>query len=174
MENSKYHPGAVSILIINEEQFNAVVTANRQDFQHVLHRDITDGYQLLTEAKNSSLINDVLKGHEALIGIVLGYGRDNSWAFLKGVEKREPLGWVWDETNDWKPGKIRTRLAAITIKDCLSIESIPSFAGYPDSEESLALKQDYLLTQQKVIDYYKDKDFLEATLSLLAGYRLSE
>jgi hypothetical protein len=52
----------------------------------------------------------------------------------------------------------------------LSHCSCPSFAGDPNSEESLALKTEYLLTKQKVLDYYKNKDFLEATLSLLAGY----
>ena len=59
----------------------------------------------------------------------------------------------------------------ITLTDYyLSLYSCPSFAGDPNSEESLALKTEYLLTKQKVMDYYKGKDFLEATLSLLAGY----
>jgi hypothetical protein len=104
------------------------------------------------------------------MGIVLGYGRDNSWGFLKSVEKKEPLGCVWDEVNTKYEG-IRTRLGAIDIEGCLALESCPSFAGIPDSEESLMLKKEYLLTRQKVIDYYKGKDFLEATLSLLAGFR---
>ncbi len=30
------------------------------------------------------------------------------------------------------------------------------------------------VTKEKVINYYKGKDFLEATLSLLAGYRPEE
>ena len=170
-ESPKCHPGQVSILIVNEERFNHVVNNYKQDFQDVLNREIVDGFQLLREAKNLSLMNEVLEGHQALMGIVLGYGRDNSWEFLKRAEKRDPLGCVWDEMNDQKHGDIRIRLGAIDIESHLALESCPSFAGNPNSEESLMLKKDYLLTKQKVINYYKDKDFLEATLSLLAGFR---
>lgn len=170
-ENSKRHSGWVSILLINEQRFNDVVKNHRQDFQNVLQREITDGFQLLQEAKNRSLMSEILQGHQALLGIVLGYGRDNSWGFLKGCEKRDPLGWVWDEKNEHKPGEIQACSTATDIESYLQIQSLPSFAGNPHSEESLALKKDYLLTQQKVIHYYKDKDFLEATLSLLAGFR---
>lgn len=171
VESSKCDPGRVSILIVNEERFNHVVNNNKQDFQDVLNREIADGFQLLSEAKDHSLMNEVLEGHQALLGIVLGYGRDNSWEFLKRSEKRDPLGCVWDEMNDQRSRGIRTRLGAIDIEGCLSLESCPTFAGNPNSEESLLLKRDYLLTKQKVINYYKDKDFLEATLSLLAGFR---
>jgi hypothetical protein len=156
---------------VNEAQFNVVVKNNKQDFRDVLHRELLDGSQLLTEANHTSLMDDVLQGHQALIGIVLGYGRDNSWAFLKGVEKRTPISGIWDDTTASIPGEIRTRLGAVTIEECLAIESRPSFAGDPHSEESVALKTDYLLTEQRVIDYYQGKDFLEATLSLLAGFR---
>ncbi len=170
-EAPKCYPGSISILIVNEEQFNAVVNNNKQDFQDVLDREIVDGVQLLNEAKNRSLMNEVLKGHQALLGIVLGYGRDNSWGFLTSCEKRDPLGWVWDETNEHRPGEIRFRFGGRNTEECLDLESCPSFAGHPHSTESMTLKRDYLLTKQKVIDYYKGKDFLEATLSLLAGYR---
>lgn len=170
-ESSRRHPGSVSILIVNEEQFNRVVNDYKQDFQDVLHREITDGFQLLKEAQNSSLIDDVLQGHQALIGIVLGYGRDNSWEFLARSEKREPLGWVWDEVSNQKQQGVRVRRGGANTEECLLLESCPSFAGNPHSEESLVLKKDYLLTQQQVINYYKNKDFLEATLSLLAGFR---
>lgn len=170
-ESPKSDPMYVSILIVNEERFNHIVNNYKQDFQNVLNRQIADGLQLLKEAKNSSLMNEVLEGHQALLGIVLGYGRDNSWEFLKGIEKREPLRCVWDEINAPKHVGIRTRLGATDIEGCLALESCPSFAGNPGSEESLMLKKDYLLTKQKVINYYKDKDFLEATLSLLAGFR---
>ncbi len=170
-ETPKCYPGYVSILLVNEEQFNAVVNNNKKDFQEILHREIVNGFQLLKERKNRSLMNEILEGHQALLGIVLGYGRDNSWEFLRRSEKRDPLGSVWDETNHRKLGEIRTRVASEDINSCLLFRSCPSFAGNPNTEESLTLKKEYLLTQQKVIDYYKGQDFLEATLSLLAGFR---
>lgn len=162
-ENSKCHPGSGSVLIVNPERFNAVVNENKEDFQNVLHREVVDGFQLLREARKGSLMDDVLEGHQALIGIVLGYGRDNSWAFLEGAIKRQPIGWVWEDSASDEV------IGGIDIESCLA--SCPSFAGYPGTEESLALKKDYLQTQEKIINYYKGKDFLEATLSLLAGFR---
>lgn len=170
-ESSKRHPESVSILIINEEQFNHIVNSNKQDFQNVLQREIVDGFQLLRESMDRSLMNEVLEGHQALMGIVLGYGRNNSWAFLEKSKKHEPLGWVWEETNEEKSEEILQYTSSTDIENCIAPQSLPSFAGIPNTEESMALKREYLLTKQKVIDYYKDKDFLEATLSLLAGFR---
>jgi hypothetical protein len=56
-----------------------------------------DGFQLIREAKNCSLMNEVLEGHQALIGIVLGYGRDNAWKFFEGCKNHTAMGWVWGE-----------------------------------------------------------------------------
>ncbi len=169
VESLNCYPGWSSILIVNEDRFNDVVNQNKRDFQEILQREIVDGYTLLGEAKNRSFTDDLLKGHQGLIGIVLGYGRDNSWLFLEGCKNRTPIGWVWGEEKNY------FTLAApepnATMADYyLTLYSCPSFSGDPNSAESLALKAEYLLTKQKVIDYYKDKDFLEATLSLLAGY----
>ena len=168
-ESPKCYPGLISILIVNKDRFNDVVYINKRDFQEVLCREIEDGFQLIREAKNHSLINEVLEGHQGLIGIVLGYGRDNSWQFLEGCKNRTPIGWVWGEEDDsFVEESIRSD---ITLTDYyLSLYSCPSFAGDPNSAESLALKIEYISTKQKVMDYYKNKDFLEATLSLLAGY----
>jgi len=172
-ETSKCYPSSISILMLDEERFNAVVQKNKKDFEDVLHREIEDGFQLLREAKDCSLMHEVLEGHQALIGIVLGYGRENSWQFLEKSEKQVPLGWVWNEWDYWGE-KDRLSQYCSSTEHNLSLYSCPSFAGNPSSEESLALKKDYLQTKQKVLDYYKGKDFLEATLSLLAGFRLEE
>lgn len=167
VENSKSHPGWVSILIVNKDQFNAIVNKNKSDFQEVLSREIVDGFQLIREAKNRSLINEILKGHQGLIGIVLGYGRDNSWKFLEGCKNRTAIGCVWEE--DESAEESIESNANLTDYYLLHY-SCPSFAGDAKSAESLALKEEYIYTKQKVIEYYKGKDFLEATLSLLAGY----
>jgi hypothetical protein len=166
-EHPRVHPGSVSILIVNEDNFNEAVKNNKQDFEKVLRREIKDGSQLLIEAKNRSLMNEVLEGHQALLGIALGYGRENSWNFFEGCKKRIPIGCVWGEDDPviYEDSEIST------TDFYLSAYSCPSFAGNPNSLESLVLKEDYLQTKKKVLNYYAGKDFLEATLSLLAGYR---
>jgi hypothetical protein len=166
-ERPKCRPGLTSILIINEDRFNDVVNKNKKDFQEVLCQEIVDGFQLIREANTRSLMNEVLEGHQGLIGIVLGYGRDNSWQFLEGCKNRTAVGCVWEEEDD----SIEESIESDNLTDYyLSHYSCPSFAGDPNSAESLTLKTEYTLAKQKIVDYYKDKDFLEATLSLLAGY----
>lgn len=167
-ESSEYRPGYISILLVNEEQFKIIVDTYKKDFEEVIQKKFTNGLQLLEEAKSRSLMHNVLKGHQALIGIVLGYGRNNSWKFLEvSCRNRKPLGCVWEE--DFSFADELPEGMSLT-EYYLSHCSCPSFSGDPNSEESLALKSEYLLTKQKVLDYYKDKDFLEATLSLLAGH----
>lgn len=167
-ESPKCYPGSTSILIVNEARFNDVVNKNKSDFQEVLCREVEDGFQLLRETKSRSLMNDILEGHQALLGIVLGYGRDNSWKFLEGCNNRTPIGWVWGEESNYF---VEESLPSDAVTDYyLYLYSCPSFSGDPNSEESVALKTEYRLTRQKVLNYYKGKDFLEATLSLLAGY----
>jgi len=165
------YPGSVSIFILNEQSFINIINENKEDFQDVLKREIIDPVQLLKEARETSLIDTVLQEHQALIGIVLGYGRNNSWEFHKRSQKMKRFYDVWNETEDQQHESIQTRRGATDIEDCLLLESCPSFAGYPNSDESIALKKEYLLTQREIVDYYKNKDFLEATLSLLAGFR---
>lgn len=159
------HPGFSSILLVNEQAFNAAVDKNKEDFQQVLKSEPIDGKTLLRLAKNHPLMGEVLQGHQALLGIVLGYGRNNSWEFLERSKVRNPLDCVWGEIDE------DNAIPEDTTTAYLSLYSCPSFAGDPDTEESLSLKKEYLLTKEKVLSYYKDKDFLEATLSLLAGYR---
>jgi len=168
-ESPKCHPGLISILIVNEDRFNDVVNKHKKDFQEVLCREIVDGFQLIREAKHRSLMNEILEGHQGLIGIVLGYGRDNAWQFLEGCKNRTAIGCVWtEEYSSFVEDAIGSN---DTLTDYyLSHYSCPSFAGDPNSVESLILKTEYISTRQKIIDYYKDKDFLEATLSLLAGH----
>lgn len=173
LESPKNFSGSMSILLINEERFNSIIQENKKDFEDVLHRKIKDGSELFKETKNYSLMNDVLGGHQALMGIVLGYGRENSWKFLEKSEQKEPLGWVWSEAEYWSEQENTCEYSS-SAEHNLFLYSCPSFAGIPTSEESLALKNDYLKTKKKVLEYYKDKDFLEATLSLLAGFRPEE
>ena len=169
IEHPKCHPDVTSILIINMDKFDAVVNENKVDFQEVLGREITSGLQLFNEARGLSLINEVLEGHQALLGIVLGYGRDNSWQFHEGCKSHTAIGCVWgDEENFMDEESFSSDLK--TTDYYLLRYSCPSFAGDPDSDESQALKAEYLFARQTLVEYYREKDFLEATLSLLAGH----
>ena len=168
-EKSERHPGSVSILIANRDHFNTVMRQNKTHFETALNRPITAGDQLLQETRTHSLMDGVLKGHQALLGIVLGYGTENSWKFHESCITRRFLGCVWGEP--YPEANLEIDPDTTYTELLMTLYSCPSFTGDPDSEESKALKKSYLKTKQDVLEYYKGKDFLEATLSLLAGYR---
>lgn len=161
-------PNYVSILIVNNKRFKEVVAEYRKDFEMVLHRKMIDGATLLQEAKYKPLISTILKNHQALIGILLGYGRENSWQFFKSCENRQKPGWVWNDGS--YPKSVDMPANAKPVETLLSLYSCPSFAGDPFSKESLELKREYLFTREKILNYYKGRDFLEATLTLIASF----
>jgi|GEM_PF-6812244 hypothetical protein len=119
-----------------------------------------------------------LQKHDALIGIALGYGKKNAWLYHNkfydyanwtleqklDVSNKLPL--IWDrEVIEKQAKKIWFKslmFQSLTAEDI----GIPSFVGDPFSEESLQLKQDYLLARKKIIQYYKNRNFLEASLNL--------
>lgn len=158
----------ISIILVNEKIFDEIIIKNKKDFQVALNREEINGSQLLEEAKHTNFINKILKNHQALIGILLGYGRDNSWKFWEACEKHQKLQCVWaDDNYPYLPPE--DTLKKNDIEESFYY-SCPSFAGDPSSKKSLALKKDYFSTREKICCFYKNKDFLEATLSLLAGY----
>jgi hypothetical protein len=50
----------------------------------------------------------------------------------------------------------------------------PTFMADINTEETKQLKLEYLQTREKILDFYKGKNFLEATLELLADRKSSE
>jgi len=170
IEHEEGHPNYSSIFIVNESNLERVFQACKKDFDVVLGGHIETGAQLLSEAKHQSWFAGVLQEHQALMGIVLGYGPDNSWMFWKSCNERRPAGWAWTE-DKYHEESLKRDPSIPTFYYDLSRVSCPSFAGDPHSAESLALQEEYLATKRLLLRYYKDKDPLSASLSLLAGFR---
>ncbi|MES2272914.1 MAG: hypothetical protein V4487_01835 [Chlamydiota bacterium] len=162
----------IYMTIVDKAHFDRVVRENMQDFQIVLGRKIIDSQVLLNEALLSPFLCEVLKNHDGLIGTVLGYGRENAWAFYNRDEAKEGfLG------SAWEPELLDEMIVRLSKKDWsfeawdLSDLYFPSFAADPESDETKKLKQLYREDREKIVRYYKGKDFVEATLRLLNGNR---
>jgi hypothetical protein len=168
-EDSQRHPGAVSIFLVHKQSFDKVIIEHKTLFQDLLDRQITDSSDLLNEAKYIPFEDEILKGNQVLLGIVLGYGQNNAEMFVESCKTLTPTSWVWSE-EEW--GEIWAGVpTGMTKTDYyLNQYSCPSFAGDPVSEESMELKKRYLEAKEQILDYYQGKDILEATLSLLAGF----
>jgi len=159
-EVSPFLDAARVILIVNKEKAKQLLAQQQEDFRKVLQKEQVGLDDLLHELP---LLTKSLNNHEALIGMLLGYGRGNAWLFYnrQAGDFYDPL---WDEKTSKKEAE---KLSYFGKKNMASRLMYPSFIANPDSEETQYLKEEYLATWQTIIDYYQDKDFLEATLSLL-------
>lgn len=144
------------IILASRKQLERVIQENREDFV-IFHSQ-----------EPKTLFNETLRSHAGLLGILLGYGRTNSWLFYKNNHVvLKPV--FSDEINQL----FKTKRAAINFTfgwpnvEMTEILMFPNFMADTKTEETKRLKSDYLRTRKKILDYYKDKDFLEATLQLL-------
>jgi|GEM_PF-1136218 len=161
----------VAILLINKVTMREVVEKYKHDFQNVLVRKNISYTKLLQEAQDKPFLQEVLQNHDGLIGTVFGFGRENAWLFAERKnEDNTPLSALWSDEIE-KSWKNRPTFAwnwfGVCSDEISSNLGYPSFLADPDSQETQELKEQFLQTRQKIIDYYKDKKFFEATLSIL-------
>lgn len=164
---------SIAIFLINKQKFHETVFKYLQDFKIILNRDNLNSEELLTEATKKSLFKDIFKNHEGLIGTVFGFGRNNAWLFEeKEKGKTVPLKAIWGEESEEHQFMMNRPdfawyyfgICSEKIEDCISY---PSFMVDPNTEETQNLKKLFHETRNKIIAYYKGKDFLEATLAIL-------
>ena len=146
-EMSASCPHANDILVINCELFCKVVNENRDDFEKVLERTVT-GEQLLEEAKRWPLRSVLLKGNEALLGIILGFGKNNSWRFAKR-ENMKKFG-LFPKKED-QTGKVR----------------LPIFRADWEDPETHQLRDRYVKCREKIQTTFLDRDPLDEVINIL-------
>lgn len=162
---------STSILMVHKERLREMIDAHIADFQTVLNRKTVTCEQLLLEARNKPFLKEVLKDHDGLIGTLFGYGRNNAWLFEERNQgKKVPLVSMWGEevyvffknrpTPNWL-------IYGFDSEDLSENLNYPCFLANPDSLETQELKRKFLDTREKILNYYKNKDFLETTLGLL-------
>jgi hypothetical protein len=177
-------PIDVTFLFINRKNFIQIVERYADTFKCILNREVT-GEDLLKEGATKSLLSEVLANHDELIGMLLGFGRENAHLYhlrsqLTSAKEKTDFnekfhyGYPWEKEeeelneNFESVGWISAYITGGHLKN-LDLITLPGFCAVVDHPETLHLKQDYLKTREKIIDYYKDKDFLEATLTMLTS-----
>ena len=98
-ENSRHQSTHLCLCFVDKVLISQTIKQYELDFAKVLKLDTVDPEALLQEALQKDLFNDVLKENHALLGILLGFGRENSWFFQNQVDRQpfEPNPLVWDE-----------------------------------------------------------------------------
>ncbi len=153
------------IALINKQAFVKKVNQHLDDFRVLLNREIS-GERLIQSENLNHVFN-----HHGLLGTLLGFGRDNAFLYhnesglrtsqeKKLFREQNHFEFVWD--------KEEVRLTLDLANGLHSID-LPCFVADATSTETQALKMKYLAERTKIIDYYKNKDFLDATLRLLVS-----
>lgn len=147
VEEKRPDRSSTVVHMINRELFCKVVDMHRSDFEDVLGRKIT-GEQLFEEAKHRLLFSDLLQNHHGLLGILLGFGRNNAWDFSQ--KKTSWLGIF--------PKK----------EDEIEEVSLPVFRADWKNPETILLRESYLKNREKIRSTYANSNVLDRTLEILA------
>jgi len=177
-------PSDTTFFFINKKNFIQTVESCKDSFKRILNREVT-GEQLLKEGTYKPLLSEVLADNDELMGILFGFGLENARLFhqksLLASEKEQAdfcerfhLGDPWKKENEELDKKldsigwISAYFTGSHLKN-LDLITLPGFHAIIDHPETLRLRQHYLETRQKIIEHYKNKDFLETTLRMLTS-----
>lgn len=162
------------IVIINKHLFLKTVKANIDDFERVLKRKVSLE-ELWKQVLEKPLFSEVLKSHDGLIGTVLGYGRNNSFEFHKKSFLNQPsiLKNPWENCSTYEQNNKDIQKISFfnqfsgNFSQDLRLTFLPGFMAIIDSSETNQILKKYLICREKMLNFYKDKNFLETTLKLL-------
>lgn len=156
-EESPWIENGVVILLANREILSKTYERFKDDF----HRLGT--YVDLSQVDSNPLLKKQLKSHEALIGIILGYGRENAWLFhSSSQQQKRELPPLWEQ--EIKEGLLN-QFQGKTIAEQLGY---PQFIAHLTSDETKMLKEDYRQVREMILQTYEGKDFLETTLTCIS------
>lgn len=154
------------------ENVEFIVVANKVFIEQIYQENQKD-FNLLAKFSAETvdpkiLFRESLRFHEGLLGALLGYGRNNGELFHKN--ERDLLKPMFQDECEQL---FKNKKAAFHFTlgwPHVPMEKIlmyPAFMANPTTKETEQLRQNYLETREKILSFYKNKDFLEATLSAL-------
>lgn len=174
----------VNSLFINKESFLKKVQQNTEIFESLLERDV-NGEELLKEGIGKPLLSEVLCDSKVLAGILFGFGKNNALLFNQRAQltskeeriifcKNHHFGDLWVKEFEgldekWKEiGRVSAYVTGDHLRN-LELIMFPGFYAVLDDPETFQIKDHFLQTRKKIIDFYKNRDFLEATLQELTS-----
>ncbi|MES2344394.1 MAG: hypothetical protein V4494_00445 [Chlamydiota bacterium] len=169
-----------AIVLINKAAFLNTVAQYQEDFKRVLGGNISP-LGLLDQCENQEF-STAIHQHEALIGILLGFGRNNSFRFERLTQisefgqdhqlhliepppaPRQGFISIEEEFLDLK----KRHQSLISDADvAIYALCLPAFASDPDDRETEYLKNNYSRQRKEILKRFAKGDFLEVTLEQL-------
>lgn len=149
-----------ALYFINKKNTLQITKKNRAIFQYELHEDF-DPQAFIVQMERAPLLKETLSGHEGLLGILLGYGVENSMKYHERIlHETRPILF---EGNSLSPIN-----ASCSHKEnvCISIAPI-RFVGDPDSIETQAIVKENFKEKLEIEKKLSQGNFLELFLQKL-------
>lgn len=167
-----FSPAKSAVFLVNVTATACALQKHYQKFREVVGKEF-DPLDVVFEIQNhdSSFWNTVLD-REDLLGILLGYGEENAWLFvkIKAWEEKAP------QENDLKARFLASLSLQSAGSNSLSSFDVsfplPCFGCYA-SEESSNLIKKYENERIAIKKAYRGKDFVQVTLDKLTSKDLS-
>lgn len=155
-------------LFINTNKVIETIDEHISIFQEKLGSLITSKDILDQLEKNDNILEEVFKDQNDLLGILLGFGKHNSYLY----QKRENI----ENEYHHPPYDLKKILQVNEVKlSSFPLESsipfnfidLPYFVEDNNNQESIEIRKKYLETQKLLCEIYSKGDFLEITLNAL-------
>jgi hypothetical protein len=176
------YAGYTHLIVINREAFIKIVNENLALFRYVLDPFLTAEGLLKDLAENQDRFYDIIKDDIALLGILLGYGTNNSIAhrrteFLLQKTKQPHLKFPYLSciSSNTRPSRGFQTLEAELDFSCSrakgswglskhAIYPIPCFGCYSNSDESITLLKTYEKNRKDLVAAVEQENFLDTFL----------
>lgn len=141
-----------------------------QLFQRKLGRSVTPDKILYQLESAEDVLEDILKGNEDLLGILLGFGKHNSQLYQKRQNLDKIRGqppFDFNKVKEIYKIKLTSFLHESHDDPLLQFIQLPYFVEDRNHPESIQVREKYITTQKKLCNIYSEGRFLEITLEAL-------
>ena len=177
--NDKSFSKNITILLINKEAFRITLHRNMDIFHQIFGYDLTIDSLLKKIENEDCSFYDAIHRNECLLGILLGYGRENAINFNKrtlvcsnGNEmpifcfyKRNQL----NSNNEKEYQVLCEKLQGLNQYDSLGMIMPISFVGDPSDKETQTLLKKYNILRDKISPIFYQDDWLLLVIYKLTG-----
>jgi hypothetical protein len=152
-------PQRFEVVLLNKKSTETMMRKHRADFHQILGSTGSFDQFLSKYRDEDRLMTEQLNEHHGLLGILLGFGRENAFLFQKYAR-------TWDSPYEERPF-CQTELDSAfyePVRCCCKWIYLPAFKVDPSSEETKMLREKYIMQRQRIYARYRGKNVLEETL----------
>lgn len=180
---SPFNKASTYIFIISKGNFLKVVQDNEGVFRERLS-SYTNAEELLHNCiASKNMMKETLQDDEVVLGVLLGYGRNNAELFEKRTVLTKRMDGLTE--NDPEYLKVKEELNSLAnqtqysspmsyynLQNCspeklLQFLPLPQFVADGSTKETQELQKSYEATREKIQALYKGKNFVDETLAQL-------